>query len=173
MIFNAFDYQITILDVLRRRSCEYVIVPKVAFKSNQFFLVVHIPHDVANDGLLFAVAIQTTEEHVIDIHNRHIVTSLDLVVDGYSFNTVYPPMVCCIVVRRLDFKNRRFTVWHRDKIVHVCQHKRILWMIKHLLDLIDFISCSHMEYFCHQVLKEMSHLFLYPVFFGILVGYDL
>lgn len=46
-------------------------------------------------------------------------------------------------------------------------------MIEHLFDLIDVIARPHVEDLGDQVLKQMSHLLLYPVVLGILVGYDL
>lgn len=43
-------------------------------------------------------------------------------------------------------------------------------MVKHLFDLIDPVTCFHMENFRHQILQQMSNLFRHPVAFAILIS---
>ena len=153
MILYTLNNQVTVLNVWGRDSCENVVMPEIVFKRDQLFLIISVARDMTDDRFVFTVAVKTAEEHVVYVNNRHIMPTLDLVVDGNGFNTVTPPMVCCVVVCGLDLKYCRFAIWQGDEVIDVSQHKRIQRMIEHLFDLIDVIARPHVEDLGNQILK--------------------
>ena len=72
-------------------------------------------------------------------------------------------MVFCVVVGRFDFQQRNFSVWQANKVVHICQHKGILRVLEHLLDLENFQPGFLGEYLGNQWFQQMPHFQCHPV----------
>ena len=110
-------------------------MPELAFQIDHLLLVFPVTVQVANDDFVLVVAVEAAIEDFVDVHNGHVVSPLCFIVDGNTFLAVLPPVVFCVVVGRFDFQNRNFSVWQADKVVHICQHERILRVLEHFLDL--------------------------------------
>ena len=137
-----------------------MIVPEIAFQSNQFILIILVPCDVTDNDLVFVVAVETAEIDLIQIHDAHIVAPLELIVYGDTFDTVYPPIILGVIVGGLDLQYCCFSIWQLDEVVHISQHERMHGMIEHFLDLIHTESRFLMEYLCDQIFEQMPDFFL-------------
>lgn len=113
-------------------------MPELTFQIDHFLLVFPVSVQVADDDFVLVVSVKAAIEDFVNVHNGHVVASLRFIVDGNTFLAVLPPVVFRVVVGRLDFQNRNLSVWQTDKVVHICQHERILRVLEHLLDLENF-----------------------------------
>ena len=138
-------------------------MPELTFQINHLLLVFPVTVQVTDDDLVLIVTIQAAIEDFVDVHDRHVVPSLCLVVDGNTFLVVLPPVVFRVVVGRFDFQQRNFSVWQADKIIHICQHEGVLRMLEHLLDLENFQPGFLGEYLGDQRFQQMPHFQRYPV----------
>ena len=66
---------------------------------------------MANDDLVLIVAVQATEVDLLQVHHRHVVAPLRLVVRRDDFLSILPPVGSGIVVRGLDLQDRRTSFW--------------------------------------------------------------
>ena len=170
---GALNNQITVFRVWRWNLSLNMVIPEVALQINQFSLIIQVAYNVPYDDFVLVVAIEAAIIHFVNIHYAHIMASLDFVVDRNDFLPITPPMILCIIICGLNFKNRCFAVWQFDEVVNVRQHIGVDRMIKHLLHLIDPKACFHMENFSYQILKQMTDLFCHPVAFAVFIRYDL
>ena len=115
-----------------------MVVPELAFQINHLLLVLPITVQVADDGFVLIVAIETAIEDFVHVHDSHVMASLCFVIDGNIFLAVLPPVVFRVVVGRFYLQQRNFPIWQTYKVVHICQHERILRVLEHLLDLENF-----------------------------------
>ena len=98
---------------------------------------------------------------------------LGLIIHGDSLLSVNPPVVFCVVVGCLDFKDGCFPVGKRDKIIDVGKHVGVKRMVVHPLILINRISRFLMEYFRHQVFQQVPDLKCYPIVGIVLIRHDI
>jgi len=140
-----------------------VVVPKLAFQIDHFLLIFPVTVQVADNDFVLIVAVETAIEDFVHVHDGHVVPPLCLVVDRNTFLAVLPPVVFCVVVGRFDFQQRNFSVWQANKVVHICQHKGILRVLEHLLDLENFQPGFLGEYLGNQWFQQMPHFQRYPV----------
>ena len=105
----------------------------------------------------------TTLQKSIHVHDSHVMASLCFVIDGNIFLAVLPPVVFRVVVGRFYLQQRNFSVWQADKVVHICQHERILRVLEHLFDLEYFQPGFLGEYLRDQRFQQMPHFQRHPV----------
>ena len=89
--------------------------------------------------------------------------SLCFVIDGNIFLAVLPPVVFRVVVGRFYLQQRNFPIWQTYKVVHICQHERILRVLEHLFDLEYFQPGFLGEYLRDQRFQQMPHFQRHPV----------
>ena len=97
------------------------------------------------------------------VHDSHVMASLCFVIDGNIFLAVLPPVVFRVVVGRFYLQQRNFPIWQTYKVVHICQHERILRVLEHLFDLEYFQPGFLGEYLRDQRFQQMPHFQRYPV----------
>ena len=105
----------------------------------------------------------TTLQKSIHVHDSHVMASLCFVIDGNIFLAVLPPVVFCVVVGRFYLQQRNFPIWQTYKVVHICQHERILRVLEHLFDLEYFQPGFLGEYLRDQRFQQMPHFQRHPV----------
>lgn len=138
-------------------------MPELAFQIDHLLFVLPVTAQVADYDFVLVVAVETAIEDFVHVHDGHVVPPLCLVVDRNAFLAVLPPVVFRVVVGRLDFQNRNFSVWQADKVVHICQRERVLWMPEHLFDLENFQPGFLGKYLRDQRFQQMPHFQRYPV----------
>ena len=97
------------------------------------------------------------------VHDSHVMASLCFVIDGNIFLAVLPPVVFRVVVGRFYLQQRNFPIWQTYKVVHICQHERILRVLEHLFDLEYFQPGFLGEYLRDQRFQQMPHFQRHPV----------
>ena len=105
----------------------------------------------------------TTLQKSIHVHDSHVMASLCFVIDGNIFLAVLPPVVFRVVVGRFYLQQRNFPIWQTYKVVHICQHERILRVLEHLFDLEYFQPGFLGEYLRDQRFQQMPHFQRHPV----------
>ena len=138
-------------------------MPELAFQIDHLLLVFPVTVQMADDDFVLIVAVETAIEDFVHVHDGHVMPPLCFVVDGNTFLAVLPPMVFRVVVGRFYLQQRNFPVWQMDEVVHICQHKGILRVLEHLLDLENFQSGFLGEYLRDQWFQQMPHLQRHPV----------
>ena len=104
----------------------------------------------------------TTLQKSIHVHDSHVMASLCFVIDGNIFLAVLPPVVFRVVVGRFYLQQRNFPSWQTYKVVHICQHERILRVLEHLFDLEYFQPGFLGEYLRDQRFQQMPHFQRHP-----------
>ena len=105
----------------------------------------------------------TTLQKSIHVHDSHVMASLCFVIDGNIFLAVLPPVVFRVVVGRFYLQQRNFPIWQTYKVVHICQHERVLRVLEHLFDLEYFQPGFLGEYLRDQRFQQMPHFQRHPV----------
>ena len=150
--------------------CKHVLVPEDFLQRDQLRFIVRVPVNVANDRLVLGVSVQAAEIASVNVHHRHVVPSLGLVVAGNDLRAVVPPVSLCVVVGGLDLQDCRRAVGKVHKIVQVSQHPRMLRVLEHGLSLIHLQPGLLLKDSGDQRLQKISHLHADPVGFVVLNG---
>ena len=140
-----------------------MVVPERILQRDQLRLIGIVPVQMPDDDLILIVSIQAAEVDPVQIHDRHIMPTLRFVIHRNDLLAVVPPVFSGIIICRLDLQNGIAAVRKLRKVVQICQHPRIQWVLKHDLPLKNAQSGFLCENPRDQVFQQMSHFQRDPV----------
>ena len=124
------------------------------FVADQFFLSIEVALDPAFYKISFVVGKQAGDPDKIEIHPRHIVAALQLIVVRYG---LVRPLPFVVGVGSLAFQDAVAAVVGLDEIVHIRLHKREQRVTEHRLDLVDTVSGLPGKDLGDQRFQQMPH----------------
>ena len=145
-----------------------MIEPEVLLQRNQFRFIVHVPVNVPDDDLFLVVSIEAAVIDPVQVHHRHVVPSLGLVVHRNNRFSVVLPLVAGVVVGGLALQDGCAAVRHFHKEIQIGQHPGVGRVLEHTLAPVDFQPGLLRKDAGHQILQQSSDLHSDPVPFIVL-----
>ena len=109
--------------------------------------------------------VQAGKVHLIDVHNRHVVPALILIIDRGG---IVCPLILAVIVGSLALKDALAAVGEIYEEIHIGKHERVERVAEHLPHGIHLQTCLFRENLRHKVLQPVPYFFCHPVVFFLI-----